>query len=93
MSSTESVVPNFNEEDTMLDIDQEDVERQKRQTKKTKSSSPAVVEQEPPSDSVIAKEYVTEATVQATVETTVDLPRKRGRPKKSTTQGKKTKIN
>ncbi|RMZ97192.1 hypothetical protein BpHYR1_035570 [Brachionus plicatilis] len=26
MSSTESVIPNFNEEDTMLDIDQEDVE-------------------------------------------------------------------
>ncbi|RNA05692.1 hypothetical protein BpHYR1_021286 [Brachionus plicatilis] len=74
MSSTESVIPNFNEEDTMLDIDQEDQ---------------AVVEQEPSSDSVIAKEYVTEATVQATVEATVDLPRKRGRPKKSTTQGKK----
>ncbi|RNA30004.1 hypothetical protein BpHYR1_010287 [Brachionus plicatilis] len=53
----------------------------------------AVVEQEPPSDSVIAKEYVTEASVQVTVETTVDLPRKRGRPKKSTTQGKKTKTN
>ncbi|RNA05128.1 hypothetical protein BpHYR1_018572 [Brachionus plicatilis] len=51
----------------------------------------AGVEQEPPSDSVIAKEYVTEATVQATVETTVDLPRKRARPKKSTTQGKKQK--
>ncbi|RNA28912.1 hypothetical protein BpHYR1_040067, partial [Brachionus plicatilis] len=45
--------------------------------------------QEPPSDSVIEKESVTEATVEATV----DLPRKRGRPKKSTTQGKKTKIN
>ncbi|RNA44864.1 hypothetical protein BpHYR1_038198 [Brachionus plicatilis] len=44
----------------------------------------AVVEQEPPSDSVIEKEYFAEATVQATV----DLPRKRGRPKKSITQGK-----
>ncbi|RMZ97193.1 hypothetical protein BpHYR1_035571 [Brachionus plicatilis] len=49
----------------------------------------AVVEQEPPSDSVNEKESVTEATGEATV----DLPRKRGRPKKSTTQGKKTKIN
>ncbi|RNA41224.1 hypothetical protein BpHYR1_004779 [Brachionus plicatilis] len=47
----------------------------------------AVVEQGPPSDSVIKKEYVAETTVQATV----DLPRKRGKPKKSTTQGKKLK--
>ncbi|RNA02417.1 hypothetical protein BpHYR1_014821, partial [Brachionus plicatilis] len=42
----------------------------------------AVVKQQSPSDSVI------EATVQATV----DLPRKRGRPKKSTTQGKESKL-
>ncbi|RNA16257.1 hypothetical protein BpHYR1_007871, partial [Brachionus plicatilis] len=48
----------------------------------------AVVEQEPLSDSVIEKEYVAEATVQTTVKATVDLPRKRGRQKKSTTQGK-----
>ncbi|RNA12537.1 hypothetical protein BpHYR1_000226 [Brachionus plicatilis] len=46
------------------------------------TSKDVIVEQEPPSDSVIEKEYVTEATVKATVEATVDLPRKRGRPKK-----------
>ena len=50
---------------------------------------PAVVEQEPPSDLVIEKEYAVEATVEATM----ILPRKRGRLKKSTTQGKKTKNN
>ena len=33
MSSTESVIPNFNEEDTMLDIDQENVEPLKKRGK------------------------------------------------------------
>ncbi|RNA36211.1 hypothetical protein BpHYR1_033700 [Brachionus plicatilis] len=53
----------------------------------------AVFEQEPPSDSVIEKAHVAEATVEDTVKATVDLPGKRGRQKKSTTLLKKSRKN
>ena len=43
MSSTESVIPSFNEEDTMLDIDQEDLESLKKRGKRILYQEGAII--------------------------------------------------